>query len=277
LGQIDYSPRDKQKLRDWLHAPWGIIIVSGPTGSGKTTALYACIRELAKPEQKVMSIENPIEFFLPWVVQMEIRPAAGVTFPVALRSVLRSDPDVVMVGEIRDLETLTISQQCALTGHLVLTTMHADEAARTLRRMVEMGGEPFVVGDATKLVVAQRLVRKLCPQCSKEQQPPEDLLRQAEQLASHGGLDWGALRKEFRSPVGCPKCNNSGYRGRNVIAEALEVTHAIREAVKRGASVDELRTIAVGEGMRTMAAHGIQRAAEGYTAMEEVLRVLAVR
>jgi type IV pilus assembly protein PilB len=239
--------------------------------------LYACIHELAKPELKVISIENPIEFFLPWVVQMEIRPAAGVTFPVALRAVLRSDPDVVMVGEIRDLETLVVSQQCALTGHLVLTTMHADEAARALRRMIEMGCEPFVVGDATKLVVAQRLVRRLCPHCSKEQQPPDDLLRQAEQLASHGGLDWAALEKEFRSPVGCAKCNSSGYRGRNVIAEALEVTHAIREALKRGASADELRTIAIGEGMKTMAAHGIQRAAEGYTTLEEVLRVLAVR
>lgn len=277
LDQIDYSARDKEKLREWLHAPWGTVIVTGPTGSGKTTALYSCINELAKPELKIVSIEDPIEFYLPWVVQTQIRPSAGVTFPVALRAVLRSDPDVVLFGEIRDLESLTISQQCTLAGHLVLTTIHADEATRALMRLVEMGSEPFLVGDATKLIVAQRLVRILCRHCSKECEPSENDLRLAERLARTGGVDWTALKKEFRAPVGCPKCGNSGYRGRNVIAEALEVTPEIQDALKRSASVDELRTIAVGQGMVTMAAHGVQRAAGGSTSLDEVIRVLAVR
>jgi len=277
LDQIDYSERDKEKLREWLRAPWGTVIVTGPTGSGKTTALYSCVNEIATPELKIVSIEDPVEFYLPWVVQTQIRPSAGVTFPVALRAVLRSDPDVVLFGEIRDLESLTISQQCALTGHLVLTTIHADEATRALMRLVEMGSEPFLVGDATKLIVAQRLVRILCRHCSKEHEPSENDLRLAERLARTGGVDWTALKKEFRAPVGCQKCGNSGYRGRNVIAEALEVTPELQDALKRGASVDELRTIAIGQGMVTMAAHGVQRAAGGFTSLDEVIRVLAVR
>ena len=277
LENIHYSPRDKKILSERLAAPWGVVLVTGPTGSGKTTALYACVNQVAKPEVKVMSIEDPVEFHLPWVVQTQLRPAAGVTYPVALRSVLRSDPDVVLVGELRDRDSLLIAQQCALTGHLVLTSMHADEAALALVRMVEMGSEPFLVGDATKLVVAQRLVRLLCPHCAKPQKPPAEMLGEAKQLAAAGGLEWSSLKREFRKPVGCPKCTKSGYRGRNVVAEALEVTPEIRAALRQGASVEEIRSIAIEQGMVPLPADGVRRAGEGYTSLEEALRVVAIR
>ena len=277
LDHIHYPPKGKEKLLRWLGAPWGTIVVTGPTGSGKTTALYACVNEVAKPELKVMSVENPVEYLLPWVVQVQVRSDTGLTFGSALRSILRSDPDVVLVGEMRDRETLIIAQQIAITGHLVLTTLHADEAARALKRMVEMGGEPFVVGDATKLIVAQRLVRLLCPDCSEPYTPAAEALGRAAELARVGGLDWSALPENFRSPVGCPKCRKTGFRSRNVIAEVLEISPEIGEALRSGASVDELRAVAIREGMVTMAADGIRQAAEGTTTLDEVLRVTALR
>jgi len=274
LDSLGYSPRDREKLLRWLAAPWGTILLTGPTGIGKTTTLYACLTHLASPERKLMTIEDPIEYFLPGVVQVPVRERGGVTFAVALRSFLRSAPNVIMVGEVRDFETLQIAHQAALTGHLVLTTLHADEAARALKRMVEMGSDPFVVADSTRLIIAQRLVRKLCPECSVEAQPPAGHLEQAASLARAGGLDWAAQPKAFRAPRGCALCHQTGFRGREVIAEALEVTPEIGAALRRGASVDELRTIAVGQGMTTMAADGLRRAAEGATSLEEVLRVL---
>ncbi len=204
-----------------LRAPWGAILLTGPTGCGKTTALYACLNHLATPERKLMSVEDPVEFLLPGVVQVAVRPQAGVTFATAVRAFLRSAPNVIMLGEVRDLESLQLVHQAALTGHLVLTTLHADEAARALVRMVEIGSDPFLVADST-----------------------------------------------------CAKCHQTGFRGREVIAEALEVTPEIGAALRRGASLDELRTIAVGQSMTTLAADGLRRAAEGHTSIEEVLRVL---
>jgi general secretion pathway protein E len=274
LDRINYSPRDKERLLRWLHAPWGTILVTGPTGCGKTTVLYACLRHLASPERKLMSIEDPVEVLLPGVVQVPVRPQDGVTFATALRSFLRSATNVIHVGEIRDFETLQIVHQASLTGHLLLTTLHADEAARALKRMVEMGSNPFVVADSTKLIIAQRLIRKLCPDCCVEDQPAGSQLAQAAELARAGGLDWAALPKSFRAPRGCAACHQTGFRGRDVIAEALEVTPEIGAALRRGASIDELRTIAIGQGMTTMAADGVRRAAAGTTSLEEVLRVL---
>jgi len=274
MDRLGYAPRDKERLLRWLRAPWGAILITGPTGCGKTTALYACLNHLTTPERKVMSVEDPVEFLLPGVVQVAVRLQSGVTFATAVRSFLRSDPDVIMVGEVRDFESLQLVHQAALTGHLVLTTLHADEAARALVRMVEIGSDPFLVADSTKLIVAQRLIRKLCPECSVEAQPLASHLEQAANLARAGGLDWAALPKAFRAPRGCPKCHQTGFRGRDVAAEALEVTPEIGAALRRGASIDELRTIAIGQGMTTMAADGLRRAAAGDTSLEEVLRVL---
>jgi len=273
LDDLGFAPGDKKRILRWLHAPWGIIIVSGPTGSGKTTALYACLNHIAVPEVKVLTIENPVEVFLPWAVQVPVNLDAGFTFAAALRSVLRSDPDVIMVGEMRDTETLEMVHECALTGHLVLTQMHTSGAVGALKRMVDLGSEPYIIGESTKLIIAQRLVRKLCPDCSVEHDPPAELLDRIAKVACGGGLGWDSLPKKFREPVGCSNCKETGYKGRNVIAETLEITPGIIAALGRGASLDELQTIAVDQGMTTIAADGVRQAAHGETSIAEIMRV----
>lgn len=277
LDRIDFAPHDRERLLEAVEAPWGLVVFSGPTGSGKTTVMYACLNHVSKPALKLMSVENPVEYFLPWVVQVGIRPAAGLTFPVALRSVLRSDPDIVMVGELRDYESLAVTMQTSLTGHLVLTSLHADEAPRALKRMAEMGMDPFVVADATKLIVAQRLVRKLCPYCSEKEEPPANLLDAAAEMCRDGGINFHSLPKKYAKPVGCAKCGMTGFKSRTIIAETLKVSPEIGAALRRGASVEELRHVAVGQGMTTMAADGVRRAANGETALREVIRVLGLR
>ena len=274
LGRLGFGARDREKLLRALDAPWGAILVVGPTGCGKTTTLYACLSHLSGPDRKIMTAEEPIEFFLPWVIQMELRPRSGVTFPVAVRAFLRSAPNVILVGEIRERETLGLVHAAALTGHLVFSTLHADGAAKALTRMVEMGADPFVIADSTRLVVAQRLIRKLCTACSQPHEPPASRLARAAELCRAGGVDWDALPKTFRGPRGCALCGHTGFKGREVVAEALEVTPGIGEALRRGATVDELCTIAVGQGMTTLAADGIRRAASGATSLDEALRVL---
>jgi general secretion pathway protein E len=276
LDRIDYSESDMKRLRSAIAAPWGLNLLVGPTGSGKTTVLYSCLNELAGQGIKTMSVEDPVEYLLPWVTQIPISEGDGLTFTRAVRSILRSDPDVIMIGEVRDRETLLLALESALTGHLVFSTLHTDEAAAALKRMVDIGSDPFVIVDATRVILAQRLVRRLCPECSRKAAPAADLLRRAEQAARSGGLGWEDLGKEFREPAGCPKCNQTGYRGRTVIAETLLVTPEIGAALRHGAGVDELRSIAVGQGMTTIAADGIRRAAAGQTSLAEVFRVLGV-
>ncbi len=274
LDTIEYSKDDMKRLRRALDLPWGVILVTGPTGSGKTTVLYSCLNRLARPGIEIMTVEDPVEYSLPWATQVPIRPSAGVTFTTAIRACLRSDPDVMMVGEIRNLEALSIVMQVALVGHLVLSTLHTTEAASALKRMVDIGADPFVIADATKLVLAQRLIRKLCPHCSVEAEPEPHYLERAAELAREGGLGWQSLRPRFRKRVGCKKCNRTGYRGRTVIAETLEVTPKIGRCLKNDPSVEELRAVAVRQGMTTMAADGIRRAANGETTLEEIMRVV---
>jgi len=274
LADMGFPPADYERVTRFLERPWGLLVVTGPTGSGKTTVLYACLNQCAKPGVKVMSVEDPVEYILPWATQMQVRTQFGLTFPAALRAVLRSDPDVILVGEIRDRESMLIVNQSALTGHLVMTTLHTEDAASALKRMVDIGGDPFVVADATKLVTSQRLVRRLCQACSKPTQPAAAMVRRAAALAKAGELDWDSLPKAFRAPAGCEQCRQTGFRGRMAVYETLEVTPAIGVALRQGASVDDLRAIAVGEGMTTFVADGIRRAAGGQSALDEVLRVV---
>jgi len=277
LEQIDYSAADRAKLLRALHASHGLILVTGPTGCGKTTNLYACLKHLAGPTVKTVTVEDPVEIVFPWMVQTPLNTPEGMTYQRAMRAMLRSDPDVIMIGELRDGETANLSIQAALTGHMVLTQLHADDAIRALLRMVEMGCPPFVVGDATRLATSQRLVRLLCAECSEEAELDSEHLARAVELCRVGGVDWNSLPKRFRRPVGCDECNQTGYLGRSIIAEVLEVTPEISAALRRNASVDEMRAIAVGQGMTTMAADGVRKAAEGKTSLAEVLRVLPVR
>ena len=277
LDRIDFSPGDRERVLRWIQAPWGMIVVSGPAGSGKTTVLYACLNHIARPEIKVLTVENPAEVLLPWAVQVSVRPDVGLTFPDALRSVLRADPDVIMVGEVREPETLSLALECALTGHLVMTTMHAVGAESALKRMVDLGSEPYIIGEAVKLIVAQRLVRVLCPDCSVEKSPPPELLERVALNAREGGLDWDSLPKNFQEPVGCGNCKETGYRGRNIAAETLEVTPEIIAALGSGASAEEMRAIAVEQGMTTITADGIRRAAMGETSLAEIVRVFKLR
>lgn len=274
LAEMGLPPEDHQRLARFLDRPWGLLVVTGPTGCGKTTVLYACLNQCAKPDVKVMSVEDPVEYILPWVTQLQVRSQLGLTFPAVLRSVLRSDPDIILVGEIRDAESMEVVHQTSLTGHLVMTTLHAEDAAAALMRMVEIGGNAFIVADATKLVSSQRLVRKLCPACSKPAQPSAVALRRATALGKAGGLDWDKLPKAFREPVGCEKCRQTGFKGRMAVIETLEVTPEIGGALRRGASVDELRALAVTQGMTTFVADGIRRAAGGLTSLDEVLRTV---
>jgi type II secretory ATPase GspE/PulE/Tfp pilus assembly ATPase PilB-like protein len=276
LGKIDYSPGDKQKLLKALHEPWGLIVISGPTGSGKTTVLYSCLNEVSGPQRKTVSLEDPIEFHLPWVSQVEVGESSGVTYARAIKTVLSAGPDVVMIGEIRDSETLQAALEAALSGCLVLTQLHASGAAEALRRMADFGGDPFAVAEASKLVLSQRLVRKLCPDCSERVSLSAEEIESAKELAIGGGIEWGTLKPDFRKAVGCDRCSRTGYRRRDVIAEVLEISPGIAKALRDNASVDEIRAIAVSEGMTTMVADGIRRAAVGHTTMEEVRRVLGM-
>jgi len=273
LDRLPYSPRDRATLRRYLQAPSGIIFCTGPTGSGKTTTLYACLQEVTKPSVKVMSVEDPVEYLLPGVTQVPVNQNVGLTFSRILRSFLRSDPDVIMIGEMRDLDTLHIAVQASLTGHLVLTTLHTDDAAGALTRIMDIGLPPFLVADTARLVVAQRLVRVLCRECSVAAEPTQEQLAQAQVLAQQGGLDWTTLPHQFRKAVGCAKCAQTGYRGRTTITEMLEVTPALGAAVRQGARADELRALAIKEGMITMSADGIAKAAAGTTTLDEVLGV----
>lgn len=273
LDRIDLATQDRQRLDHALSLPWGLVVVTGPTGSGKTTMLYACMNQCTNPSLKCVSVEDPVEYALPWVTQLQVRPAIGLTFAAMLRAVLRTDPDVILVGEVRDKESLVVAQQSALTGHLVMTTLHTDDAAAALKRMVEIGSDPFLVAESTKLVLAQRLTRVLCKHCSRPTQPPLELLDRAAALARAGGLDWDAQPRTFREPTGCAACHQTGFRGRTIAAETLVVTPEIGAALRQGTSLDDIRALAVRQGMTTFVADGIRRAASGTTSLDAALRL----
>jgi type IV pilus assembly protein PilB len=276
LEKFDYAPEQLAKLRQALASSWGMIIVTGPTGSGKTTTLYACLNEFADGKHKLVSIEDPVEYVLPWATQMAVRPSEGLTFASGIRAILRSDPDVILIGELRDRETLQIGHQAAITGHLVLTTMHTADAASALRRMIEVGSDPFLVAESVRMITGQRLVRKLCQACRQPAAPPPELLRAARAWAAEGGLDWGTLTEQWYRPVGCPACGQTGFRGRTVITEFLAMTPALGDALRHGAETAELQRRAIADGMVSLAADGVRRAAAGQTTLEEVRRALSL-
>ena len=276
LDRLGIAPEDLHQIRGFMQQPNGIVIATGPTGAGKTTLLYSCLQEVAGVEKKTMTVEDPVEYVLPYITQTQVNKKAGLTFPAVLRSLLRQDPDVILVGEMRDLETALIAVEVSLTGHLLLTSMHTGDAPSALLRLLDMGVEPYLAGATVAGVVATRLVRRVCDDCKQ----PVDLsgeptLGYVAQLAREGGYDIPAGAAFVRG-AGCESCRGRGYRGRTGLYEVLPMTEALTEAVLRRAPVEELTDIAVEAGMRTLLADGIRKAAEGLTTIEEVMRVVTV-
>ncbi|MFC1743911.1 ATPase, T2SS/T4P/T4SS family [Candidatus Riflebacteria bacterium] len=270
---LEFSSGDEAKLRRLIKSTHGIIFVNGPTGCGKTTTHYTCLSEIASPQIKSMTIEDPIEMVLPWLVQTQIRLKDGMTFAAGLRACLRQDPDVIMIGEVRDHESLELIFRTALTGHLVFTTLHTLDSAHALKRIVDIGIEPFVVGDASLALLSQRLVRKLCKKCSKKSKIDQKTGALIRQTIRNGGVSEKEIGVDFREPVGCPDCRNMGYLGRTLISEIMTMSPAISASLSRGVPVEELTRLAVAEGMSTMAADGVRKASHGITTLAEITRV----
>ncbi|MGH6891715.1 MAG: GspE/PulE family protein, partial [Dongiaceae bacterium] len=251
-----------------LKQPHGIVLVTGPTGSGKTTTLYASLVQLNTPERKILSVEDPIEYQLEGINQIQVKPGIGLDFAGVLRSLLRHDPDIMMVGEIRDLETAEIAVQAALTGHLVLSTLHTNSAAASITRLLDMGVREFLLTSTVNGAAAQRLVRTLCRHCRQPFRPLPELIEQLG-LARYGASPDVTLYR----PAGCVECGGSGYHGRTSIFEVLTVDDEIRRLILRHAETNEMQRAAVGQGMRTMYDDGMTKALAGETTVEEVLKV----
>ncbi|WP_310474881.1 ATPase, T2SS/T4P/T4SS family [Sandarakinorhabdus sp.] len=253
------------KLLPILHRPHGIVLVTGPTGSGKTTTLYAALAELNTADRKLLTVEDPIEYRLPGVIQTQVAPGIGLGFSAALRSFLRQDPDVMMVGEIRDIETAQVAVQAALTGHTILSTLHTNTAAGAVTRLIDMGVEPFLIASSLNAVLAQRLVRRLCPHCRVPAPVPPELRAT---LGSHL-----AATDSVYAAVGCEACGGSGYRGRVAVLELLIMDETLARLVLQRAEAREIERAAVASGMRSLLRDGIAKARDGLTTLEEVLRV----
>jgi type IV pilus assembly protein PilB len=270
LVELGLSEEMQMKLSEMIRRPTGALLVTGPTGSGKSTTLYASLSEINRPEINIITVEDPVEYRLPGVNQVQINPRAGLTFAAALRSILRSDPDVVMVGEIRDGETAKMAIEAALTGHFVLSTLHTNDAPGALTRLNEMGVEPFLTGAAVTGVLAQRLARKLCSHCCEMYTPSVDELIKArvspEVAAASDGM--GFYRKR-----GCPRCNQTGYKGRIGIYQLLSMSEQLETLAVQKASREDLERAALGEGMRTLWDDGLSKVAAGLTSSEELARV----
>jgi type IV pilus assembly protein PilB len=272
LTELGLSDTMRAELEEIVRLPTGALLVTGPTGSGKSTTLYGCLASINRPEINIITVEDPVEYRLVGVNQVQINTRAGLTFASALRSILRSDPDVVMVGEIRDVETAKISVEAALTGHFVLSTLHTNDAPSTITRLGEMGVDPFLTGAAVSAVLAQRLARKLCTHCCEAYQPTEGELVESRISSEIARALDGTV---FYRKKGCPRCNHTGYRGRIGVFQFLKVTEEVAALVVRQASRDEIAKLALEQGMRTMWDDGMEKVAAGLTSIEELARVLA--
>jgi type IV pilus assembly protein PilB len=267
-----FLPDVLQRFESSYRKPYGTILVTGPTGSGKSTTLYAALNILNEVNRNIITIEDPVEYRLPGINQMQINPRAGLTFSAALRSILRADPDVLLVGEIRDRDTATIAVEASLTGHLVLTTLHTNDAASTPLRLVEMGVEPFLVTSALDCVLAQRLARKLCDRCREAYQPSEaELVEAGWPMEQIDGNDWPVLYRH----VGCGACGKTGYRGRFALHEVMLITEEIERLIIERRSTDDIRKVAEMEGMVPLRNDGLRKVGIGLTSIDEIFRVVA--
>ena len=268
LEDLGMHPDNFAKFKKSMKAPYGIILVTGPTGSGKTTTLYGALNDIKSVKTKIITVEDPVEYQLNMIQQVHVNEKAGLTFVSALRSILRQDPDVIMIGEIRDQETLRIAIQAALTGHLVFSTLHTNDAISALPRMIDMGIEPYLVSGALVCIEAQRLVRKLCPHCKQKITLSQKAFDEVKKFVPEN--------YQFYKSVGCPQCSQTGYLGREMISEILPISDHIASMVANGASKDELKSVAYEEGFIDMFHDGVIRAANGITTIEEVDRVAKI-
>jgi type IV pilus assembly protein PilB len=266
MTKLGFEPEALRKLENAISKPWGLVLVTGPTGSGKTNTLYSSLAKVNTPETNIMTAEDPVEFNLVGVNQVQVRENIGLNFAAALRSFLRQDPNIILVGEIRDFETAEIAVKASLTGHLVLSTLHTNDAPSTINRLMNMGIEPFLVASSVNLICAQRLVRRICTLCKGDHPHPPQALVDA------GFTPDEAEKCTPKKGSGCEKCNNTGYKGRVGLYEVMEVTEDLRELILVGASGLELRRKAVEEGMLTLRRSGLMKVLEGVTTMEEVTR-----
>lgn len=265
LDDLGLAGEDRKKMDNLVRRPHGIILVTGPTGSGKTTTLYAALSQINSPDKKILTIEDPVEYQLRGINQMQVNAKIGVTFSSALRAFLRQDPDVILVGEIRDKETVEIAVQASLTGHLVFSTVHTNDAPSTFTRLADMGVEPFLIASSVIAVQAQRLVRLLCKTCKQPMQASPLQLRQLGIADAQGA--------QVFAPKGCPDCSNLGYSGRRGIFELVSVTDDVRDLVMANANSSDIRRAALKDGMRTLRMDGAHKVLTGETSIEEVLRV----
>ncbi|NLE23564.1 MAG: Flp pilus assembly complex ATPase component TadA [Actinobacteria bacterium] len=270
LEDLGFAEKALKRFRKSFTKPYGAILVTGPTGSGKSTTLYAALNILNSPEKNIITVEDPVEYRLPGINQVQVNTRAGMTFAAALRSILRCDPDIVMVGEIRDRETALIAIEAALTGHMVLSTLHTNDAPGALSRLTEMGIEPFLTSSAVDAVLAQRLARRLCPQCKEPYTATREMLRKNDFPPEVCDRDDVVL---YRAK-GCSRCNNTGYKGRLGLYEVMIVSEAIRRLTVERKSADEIGRVAAAEGMKSLREDGIDKVLLGMTSVEEIARVI---
>ena len=249
-----------------MNNPNGIILVTGPSGSGKTTTLYSALNELNDIETKIITTEDPIEYDIEGLIQVPVNPDIGVTFATVLRAILRHDPDKILVGEIRDFETAEVAIQSALTGHLVFSTLHTNDAPSTIARLRDMGVPPFMITATVEAILAQRLVRRICTDCRTEFEPSDELLMELQLPVAQ------ARKYKFYYGKGCPRCNNGGYKGRVGLYELLTITDDIRDLISVNASTDEIRSLARNQGMTTLRESGLKLIFDGITTIDEVVR-----
>ncbi len=268
MEKLGFSDRHKSMMRDMIHKPYGIIFVTGPTGSGKSTTLYAALSEINSVDRKILTIEDPIEYRIPGVTQIQVNPGIGLTFARVLRTTLRLDPDVIMVGETRDPETAKITIATAMTGHLVFSTLHTNDACGAFTRLNDMGVEPFLVASSVEGVLAQRLVRVLCKQCKQSYRPNDDMIRQVNMTREN------PKDIDFKRPAGCEACRYTGYAGRTAVIEMVKMNEAVRRKVVDSASASDIKSTAMKTaGMRPIRFDGWDKIKQGITTCDEVLRV----
>lgn len=274
LENLGFSERDLRLINFAIKKPYGMILVTGPTGSGKTTTLYTILKVLNTENVTIITLEDPIEYSIPGITQVQVNSQTGLTFNNGLRSILRQDPDIIMVGEIRDKETASISINAALTGHLLLSTLHTNDAATVFPRLLDMEIEPFLIASTINIAIAQRLVRVICSQCKEKKELSNLEIHSLKRIVSERILKELENKKVVYYGKGCPVCNGSGYLGRIGIFEVLPVTSEIRNAIMLRKSSAEIKEIAIKEGMTTMSEDGFKKVLQGITTIEEVLRVI---